>query len=142
MPPLCRRFVLAASFSIAACLGCGDGRPTRVPVSGQVTIDGQPLQFGSVLFKIEGGRSAGASLDKDGRYQLTTYEPGDGVMVGDYKVAITGNEPIGETAAKWHAPKKYQDVTTSGLTATVDGPRDDLDFELTWDGGKPFVEKF
>lgn len=142
MPLQNRRFVLIASCVVAACLGCGDERPTRVPVSGKVTIDGQPLQFGSVLFKIEGGRSAGASLDKEGRYQLTTYEPGDGVMVGDYQVAITGNEAIGETAAKWHAPKKYKDATTSGLTATVDGPRDDLNFELTWEGGKPFVEKF
>src|SRR2546423_15364544 len=29
--------------ALAACVGCGDGRPARVPVSGIVLIDGQPL---------------------------------------------------------------------------------------------------
>lgn len=136
------RLEFMAAVAVAICVGCGDGRPTRVPVSGQVTIDGQPLQFGSILFTIAGGRPAGGSIGKDGRYKLTSYEPGDGAMVGEYTVAITGNEALGETAARWHAPKKYKDAATSGLTATVEGPRDDLNFELTWDGAKPFVEKF
>ena len=134
-----------ASLSLLALTflsGCGDGRPARVPISGQVTIDGQPLAFGSVLFKPASGRSAGGALDKNGRYVLTCFEPGDGAMTGDYQVGITGYEAIGETAVRWHAPKKYQDPATSGLTATVEGPRDDLNFELSWEGGKPFVEKF
>lgn len=125
---------------VAALAGCGDGRPTRVPISGQVTIDGAPLQFGSVLFVPASGRSAGGSLDKDGRYFLSCFEKGDGAMVGDYRVAITGSEQLGETAVRWHAPKKYKDAATSELTATVDGPKEDMNFELKWDGGKPFVE--
>jgi hypothetical protein len=125
---------------VAALAGCGDGRPTRVPISGKVTIDGAPLQFGSVLFVPASGRSAGGSLDKEGRYFLSCFEKGDGAMVGEYRVAITGSEQLGETAVRWHAPKKYRDIATSNLTAAVDGPKDDVDFELTWEGGKPFVE--
>ena len=30
--------------------GCGDGRGVRIPISGVVTVDGQPLQHGSVTF--------------------------------------------------------------------------------------------
>jgi hypothetical protein len=106
---------------VVALPGCGDGRPARVPISGQVTIDGQPLKFGSILFQPSSGR--------------------DGAMVGDYTVAVTGNEQLSEVSQRWHAPKKYRDPATSGLTAKVEGPRDDLNFELSWEGGKPFLEK-
>lgn len=123
-------------------LGCGDGRPTRVPISGTVTIDGKPLKFGSVLFVPPAGRPAGGALDANGRYELSCDEKGDGTMLGEYKVAVTGVESLGEHAQRWHAPQKYRDAQTSGLTATVEGPRDDLNFEITRDGGKPFVEKF
>ena len=122
--------------------GCGDGRPARVPISGQVTIDGQPLKFGSILFRPASGRAPSGTLDANGRYVLSTYEKGDGAMVGEYTVAITGNEQLGEVAQRWHAPEKYSDPARSELKATVEGPRDDLNFELTWDGGKPFVQKF
>jgi len=123
-------------------LGCDDGRPARVPISGTVTIEGQPLKFGSVSFVPAAGRPAGGALDSNGRYELTCYEKGDGTMAGEYKVAVTGVESLGEHAQRWHAPQKYRDAQASGLTATVEGPRDDLNFEITWDGAKPFVEKF
>ncbi|BBO30822.1 hypothetical protein PLANPX_0434 [Lacipirellula parvula] len=130
--------------AILACclLGCGDGRPTRVPISGKITVDGQPLKFGVIVFKPATGRASSGRLDADGRYVLSTYDRGDGAIAGDYTVTISGNEQLSETSHRWHAPKKYSDPTASGLTATVESPRDDLNFELTWDGGKPFVEKF
>lgn len=139
-----RPFRPAGLILLAALVGpgCGDGRPKRVPISGTVTIDGQPLKFGSVAFVPQTGRTAGGSLDSNGRYELSCYEKGDGAMVGDYKVAITGVESLGEHAQRWHAPQKYRDAQQSGITATVDGPRDDLNFEISWGGGKPFVEKF
>jgi hypothetical protein len=135
------RFLLLG-LGVVAALGCGDGRPSRVPISGQVTIDGKPLAFGSVLFRPKNGRAAGGSLDANGRYVLSCFAKGDGAIVGEYSVGISGNEQLGETSQRWHAPKKYSDPATSGLTATVDEPRDDLNFDLKWDGGKPFVEKF
>lgn len=122
--------------------GCNDGRPKRAPISGQVLIDGQPLTHGSVSFMPTQGRPAGANLDENGRFVLTCYEKDDGAVLGEYRVAISGVEYLGETAQRWHAPKRYADMNKSGLTLTVDGPRDDLKFELTWGGGKPFVERF
>jgi hypothetical protein len=134
--------ISAMLVTLGAALGCGDGRPERVPISGRVTIDGQPLAHGSVLFRPANGRSAGGALDSEGRYVLTCYEKGDGAMPGEYAVAISGSEQIGETAIRWHAPRKYADVKTSELKVTVDGPRDDVNFDLKWDGGKPFTVKF
>ena len=37
---------------------------------------------------------------------------------------------------------KYNSTETSGLTITVDKPTKDLKIEITWSGGKPFLDKF
>ena len=137
------RHWIAATISLlcGVTCGCGDGRPDLAAVSGRVTIDGQPLTKGSISFIPAKGRQAGGAIESDGRYVLTCFEKGDGAILGDYKVAVNGVEYLSETLLKWHAPKKYSNPATSGLTAAIDGPRDDLNFELSWDGGKPFEEK-
>lgn len=122
--------------------GCGDGRPKRVPVSGQVLIDGKPLTHGFISVVPVGARPASGSIGPDGRFILTTYEGGDGVVLGTHQVSVMAGEVLSETATRWHAPKKYSDTQTSGLSAPIDGPTDSLVFNLTWDGGKPFVEHF
>ena len=43
-------WLLPALAMVCSMAGCGDGRPTRVPVSGQVLIDGAPLTHGYVRF--------------------------------------------------------------------------------------------
>ena len=125
---------------IAAVVGCSDGRPSRVPVSGTVMIDDQPLDYGFVRLIPQYGRPATGQLDRQGRFTLTTYEKGDGVVLGTHRVEVMGEEPLSETRSLWHAPKKYARRHTSDLMATVDGPTDDLRIDITWDGGKPFVE--
>ena len=140
-PQRCWAVATTLVVSCGAILGCGDGRPDVAAVSGRVTIDGKPLTKGAISFIPAKGRQAGGAIESDGRYELTCFEKGDGAILGEYKVAINGVEYLSETLLKWHAPKKYSNVATSGLTATIDGPRDDLNFELTWDGGKPFEEK-
>lgn len=132
--------------------GCGDGRGARVPVTGTVSIDGSPLKFGSVTFlpvSNDGGpkRAGGGSLDESGRFQISSFTPNDGLMVGKYEVMVMGVEPVSSTSQKWHAPKKYSVAATSGLTAEVsaDEEKNELKFELSWEGEKPsepFVENF
>ncbi|WP_425395914.1 hypothetical protein [Aeoliella sp.] len=122
-------------------LGCGDGRPTRVPISGQVLIDGKPLPQAFVKFVPEEGRAAGGNTDSDGRFTLTCYEAGDGASIGLHKVSVRATDAVSNVAIRWRAPKKYQDIETSEIEVEVSEPRDDLLIELTWDGGKPFVEK-
>src|SRR5262245_39016229 len=88
--------------------GCGDGLPPRVPVSGKVTIDGQPVTFGSVRFvPAGGGRQATAQIDKDGSFTLTAYEPGDGCVPGTHRVAVYSFEEVNETSGRYFVPRKY-----------------------------------
>lgn len=127
---------------LVSMVGCGDGRPTRIPVSGQVVIDGQPLTHGFVQVVPENDRPATGEIGPDGRFSLTTFEPGDGCVPGTHKVAVIANETLDARSQKWHAPKNYMDIENSGLTITVKEPTDSARIELTWDGGEAFIEKF
>lgn len=130
---------------LALCLlllvGCSDGRPTRVPVAGRVLIDGQPLTTGFIRVVPANGRAATGTIDKQGRFRSTTFEQGDGCVLGTHPVEIIAFESISDIEILWLVPKKYHQANTSGLTVTIDGPTDDLTIELTWDGGQPYVER-
>lgn len=141
--PLLRRLPAAAACLFALLpLGCGDGRPTRVPVSGIVLIDGKPLTSGYVSVVPEKARPGGGTIGKDGRFVLETFDGEDGCVLGEHKVAVVAVEAIGNRGQRWLAPKKYSTEGTSGLTIKVEGPTKDAKFELTWAGGKPFEEFF
>lgn len=71
-----------------------------------------------------------------------TYDK-EGVPAGTYRIEIKGFEQIGKAPPavyKWHAPQKYGDFQTSGLTETISGPTDAVVFKLEWPKGeKPFT---
>lgn len=110
--------------------GCSDGRPTRVPVSGQVLFNGQPLQTGFVRVMPNEGRVAIGKLDKNGRFILTTYEKGDGCLPGTHSVEIHSADNSKEGFSIPLIPLKYSKKATSGLSVTIDGPTEDLTFSL------------
>lgn len=122
--------------------GCGDGRPERVAVSGRVLIDGKPLEIGFVQVAPEGNRPAYGTLGPGGRFTLTTFDERDGCVRGKHRIAVISKKDLGSSAIQWFAPKKYLGPATSGLEIEVPGPRDDVEIRLTWDGGKPFIERF
>ncbi len=131
----------AATLLAATAMGCGDGRPTRVPVSGKVLIDGAPLTRGALRFKPAEGRVATGAVGPDGAFALMTYEPGDGVVTGTHTVTVHASEELSDGSVRWFVPKKYHHAATSGLSQTIEGPTDNLVIELTWDGKPgPFVE--
>ncbi|MCC6127173.1 MAG: hypothetical protein IT426_19600 [Pirellulales bacterium] len=120
--------------------GCGDGRPRRVPVSGRVSIDGQPLTAGFIqVFPVK-DRAASGPIGPDGRFTLSTFDQDDGCVLGKHRVLVIGSEHQSAYVVKWLAPKKYSAVNTSGLWVEIAGPTDNLEIKLTWDGGIPFVE--
>ena len=132
---------LCVLFLAGLVTGCGDGRPKRAAVSGHVTIDGRPLTHGVVRLIPENARPATGELDSDGRYALSCFEKGDGAVLGPCKVSISGMESVSDNVRKWHAPKSYADAERSGLTADITEATDSLDFQLTWGGGRPFLEQ-
>ena len=134
------RAAFAAS-AVAFITGCSDGKPTRVPVAGKVLIDGKPLTMGSIQFVPEGARASGSAIGSDGHFALSCYDRGDGAIIGNHRVRVTAAHNLSETSLKWEAPKKYADIATSGLNVKVEGPTNDVVVNLTWNGGKPFVEQ-
>jgi hypothetical protein len=128
-----KQYCSSAALLVAACFtGCSDGRPVIVPVSGQVLLDGKPLTYGFVRFSPGDGRVSMGRLDENGRFRLTCYESGDGAIVGTHRIAVQTHEILKDAKIKWHAPRKYANYATSGLTQEISQPTDSVVIKLTW----------
>jgi len=126
----------------AATPGCSDGRPKRVAVSGQVLIEGSPLRSGGIRFFPPEGRPSAGNINPDGRFSLSTFEPGDGCTLGTHRVAVVSVDELNSATRRWNAPKMYASPDTSGITQTIDGPTDSVVIQLTWGSQKgPITEK-
>jgi len=125
---------------LALVVGCGDGRPRRVPVAGKVLIDGKPLTYGDVKFVPEDARPSSGKLDSNGRFTLTCYDGDDGAVPGLHRVGISASE-IKHDQTTWHAPIKYANFRTSGISVQIDGPTDSLVIELGSDGRQATVRQ-
>lgn len=122
--------------------GCGEAIPDRMPVTGQVLINDQPLTYGFVQVVPMGARPAMGKIGPDGKFTLSSFAENDGAVFGNHPVAVMANEPIDATSQRWHAPKKYADIATSGLKAQIVEGHPEITLKLYWDkGDKPFVEK-
>src|SRR5262245_57757951 len=82
-----------ALFSVAAVLlpGCapGDNLPECAPVTGKVTMGGEPIVGAMVTFHPEKpGNTGQAASEADGTYTLNTYGTQDGALVGKHTVTI------------------------------------------------------
>lgn len=119
----------------AACLAviCGCGRGARLQtakVSGTVSLDGKPLDRGTVIFTPASGRAATGKVQPDGSYTLETYRPGDGAILGTHRVAVIarqelpGDGLLGNRSGPSLIPEFYGDSGKSGLSFEVmtDGP--------------------
>lgn len=138
-------FVALLALSLLA--GCGPDRPATAPLTGQVTLDGRPLAGAALIFSpVAGGRPAQAVTDADGRYQAWTFEPGDGALLGEHRVAVSLVKTTGAQATadglegatsgpirtESLIPAQYSRVETSGLTAQVAaGEKNAADFALS-----------
>lgn len=121
-------------------LGCGGGLPT-VPVSGVVTFDGGACPApGNVIFKpveIEEGlpsRPGRAQFGTDGRFEVTSFNEGDGLLPGTYIAEVSCDKGIPDFSSKtpWEdialIAKEYEPETivlerdASELVLTLDVP--------------------
>jgi hypothetical protein len=96
---------LAPSAAIVSLLvGCsGDAAANRGALSGAVTIDGKPLEQGSILFTpTDGtkGSSSGGEI-KNGRYRISKA---DGPAIGWNRVEIRATRKTGKMIQKPFAP--------------------------------------
>jgi hypothetical protein len=141
----CGQIAFAGSwFAIAIVVlagGCGDGRPKRVPVSGVVLVDGQPLSQGNIKFVPKNGRPSAGKIGSDGHFSLTCYDGEDGAIVGSHQIQVASNRIISDSKIEWYAPPTYADFRTSNLSAEITDPVDDLKIELKWGDRKgPYIQ--
>ena len=106
-------------------------------VSGQVLLDDKPLTNGMVMFIPQQGRSAVASLDAQGCFELSCFDKGDGAVPGSYRVAIAMAQAPGKDEPPWPVPSPYTNHLTSGLTAEINRSTRDLVFRLSSDLAEP-----
>jgi hypothetical protein len=126
------RWCLAVLGVLAGCGGPATG--DLVPVSGRVTVNGQPLTRGTISFRPDAARGNDSlqepygKIDAQGRYRLLTAGK-PGAPRGWYKVLVVSAEAIDPNDP--YAPRrsyidpKYGQVETSGLAVeVVDKPAD------------------
>jgi hypothetical protein len=115
----------------AASIGCSrpanrwlERRPPTFSASGVVTLDGTAVEGAFVAFdSLQHNLTAVGRTDAQGRFVLKTFQPGDGLVVGDHRVRVEKREvtkynaeglPLGEVN---RLPERYAGKT-SGLSAT------------------------
>jgi hypothetical protein len=112
--------------------GCGKERPATIPISGQVTIDGQPPGgYGKIFFTPTHAasgyskRPATGTFAPDGSYRVMSWEVDDGLVPGHYTLSVRPLDP-----AKTRIPDRYQQDTTSGLEVEVPVDQGDVVFNI------------
>ena len=79
--------LLLAVVAVIGCGGGGDDLPDVVPVSGKVTLNGEPLKGAAVTF-IGSGRPCYGATSDDGTYTIKDLNGREGCPVGKYKVSF------------------------------------------------------
>jgi hypothetical protein len=132
-----RKYLWVVCSTLLGMSGCNQG-PEIVPVSGQVTIEGKPLAGGfiTILPNVNGkGRAAQGAITPDGKFAVTTRLNGreiPGTYKGEHQVEISAFV-YKDRKKVWFAPTMYSSYHSSKLIAKIDGPTDQLQFDLKWD---------
>ena len=130
------RYLVVAAWILA--LGCYGNRH-EAEVSGHVTLDGNSIGPGSVVFAPDGGKRNPAigAIQPDGSYMLKTSRD-VGLPPGKYQVSLQivelpTNLAPGERdmrPTKSRIPAKYTDTTTSGFEFEVKPGSNTIDLPL------------
>ncbi|MCA9270687.1 MAG: hypothetical protein KDA41_19530 [Planctomycetales bacterium] len=139
-----RRTALAAAAALlAALVGCGGESYPMAPVSGRVTLDGQPLAGARVGFEPRrqgespnAGPGSYATTDADGRFELVALTGAKGAVVATHDVRISTvvlpaqrGEDLA-VAVPEKVPPCYNDETTLTFDVPAKGAAD-ADFALS-----------
>jgi hypothetical protein len=112
--------VLLLAVALLGCRGRGIELPTA-PVSGKVTYQGIPLDFGTILFFHPSGHAASADIATDGTFHLTPYQGKNNVAIECYETDRPGSGKVRSRMGndKSLTPSRYANYSTSGLTFEV-----------------------
>ncbi len=99
------RFVSLTAFAtiLAGCGGSGDGLP-REPISGKVSLNGQPIEKGMITFVLKNApEPVVTALIEKGEFQLPRAE---GPIAGSHGVSIWAKGPTGKTVKNPDDPEQ------------------------------------
>jgi hypothetical protein len=141
---------LAAGLSLVLSLG-GCSQDTSMPklgkVHGKVTYKGQPVDGGRVVFTPatgkggETGQGASGEIGTDGTFEMTTFNTGDGAVLGQHIVTVVvpqkGEMPKPDKTSRIEyklpknvTPPKYAAADKSPLRCTVVEGSSEFNIEL------------
>ncbi|REJ86492.1 MAG: carboxypeptidase regulatory-like domain-containing protein [Planctomycetota bacterium] len=109
----------------AGCGGGGEEAPELAPVTGVVTINGQPVEGLMLRFQPEAGRESQGKTDAEGRYELVHVSGEDGAELGRHVVRFEYDDPA---EAPQEIPAEYN--VESQESATVQEGENTFDFNL------------
>lgn len=149
--------VAAAAIVLGGACNRGTNKPKTYPVTGTVTLNGQPVAGATVNFTPKepaapgqsGPQAASAVTDEQGKYQIGTFAKGDGALPGEYLVSVTkyeGGGPTGDSGSEEEyrppvpgeeppvpknvLPPQYANPNTSGLSVKVEAKANTYDITL------------
>ncbi|HCS50399.1 hypothetical protein [Rubinisphaera sp.] len=119
-----------AALLLIGILGCGGGGGAKpsglVPVSGSITLDGSPINSGTVSFIPEDEGPMISGLIQAGRYELKYSSSASGAHPGNYKVVVfssasddTMDEQGKPVEGESVVPEKFTNPQSTDLTITV-----------------------
>ncbi len=148
--------LMLAALAAPLTAGCGSSTPPVAPVCGVVTIDGQPLAGGAVVFaplargadKLV-GKSAYGEIQPDGSFTLGTFRADDGAIIGKHRATIVsrsdsdddpppGVTQTSQTPVKRTARPPFDMVRVTDRTFDVIADRDN---EFTIDLSSDYVRR-
>jgi len=126
--------------------GCGGGEFDTTAVSGTVTFDGQPVTSGRIRFVPQGdstitGKPAQGEVQPDGTFVLTTYDEGDGAVVGRHRVYYAPPESLETSETEEldaNGEPKPKKSTSSKIPFANAGFAEEMFVEVTADGENMF----
>lgn len=126
---------------LAAVLVTGCGGSKEATVEGTVTLDGNPITTGTIVFiPTAGGTQVYGAIEDSGDYELFTGQE-KGLQPGEYVATVVAREKpttnvteLGGPAPPGKAitPRWYAAKETSGLNFTVAPGANEIDLELTF----------
>lgn len=138
---------LCVTLAVAGCSG-DPNVPKLGKVYGKVTYKGKAVEGGHVVFTPAAGKggatgqAATGEIESDGTYDLTTFNTGDGAILGQHIVTVTITEKgyvmprpkadgtIDYKLPKNEAPKRYATADKSPLRCTVVEGKQEFNLEL------------
>ncbi|QDT16614.1 transthyretin-like family protein [Alienimonas californiensis] len=136
--------------ALSACLlgGCGpdDGHLETYPVQGQVLVNGEPAAGCTVVFlpldpEVSNNVRPGGLTDEEGRFELATYETGDGAPALTYGVTFRWEATDWPGRAAEEAIDPVQPVGPDRFQGALSSPSKS-GVEVTVEEGENVLEPF